>query len=140
MSQANSIPSSVRHRRRYFDAKRPVTGEHQYGNLNENSVLECVPNSQAGRGYRRDCPYYARCLIDVVERVLVDSNGELTLILAKALGFAWETAMSFFSSEPKTPKSTHDLEGMKEDFGHIQYRNLSECLEVLPVTQKHRGY
>src|SRR6478736_4007351 len=77
----------------YFTAKRAVTTQHHYGNLNENSILECarahkIVEATVGLSLLCSLP------VDVVERALVDTSGDLTLILAKALDFAWETAMA----------------------------------------------
>ena len=77
----------------YFDAKRLVTSLHQYGNLNENSILEYarlhkIEEATVGLSLLCSLP------VDVVERALIDNNKEMTLILAKALDFEWETAMS----------------------------------------------
>src|ERR1700737_197350 len=84
----------------YFDAKRLVTAQHQYGNLNENSILEYARShkiEEATVGLSLLCSLP----VDVVERALVDNNKEMTLILAKALDFAWKTTMSllFFGAQ-----------------------------------------
>ncbi len=68
----------------YFAAKRAVITQHQYGNLNEHSILECarahkLEEATVGLSLLCSLP------VDVVERALVDTGGELTLILAKAL-------------------------------------------------------
>src|SRR5664279_5182200 len=77
----------------YFTAKRIVTKQNHYGNLNESSILEYarahkIEEATVGMSLLCSLP------VDVVERALVDNNGELTMILAKALDFAWETAMA----------------------------------------------
>src|SRR5476651_477632 len=79
--------------KRYFDAKRAVTRENQYGNLNENKILEYAQShklEEAMVGLSLLCSLP----VDVIERALTDKNREVALILAKALGFSWETMMS----------------------------------------------
>ena len=103
----------------YFTAKRVVTTQHQYGNLNENSILEYarahkIEEATVGLSLLCSLP------VDVVERALVDSNGELTLILAKALDFAWETAMSLLFLGAKDHRiSARDLDDMREEFAAL---------------------
>ncbi len=100
----------------YFAAKRVVAAQHQYGNLNENSILEYarshkIEEAMAGLSLLCALP------VDVVERALVDSNREMTLILAKALGFAWETTMSLLFLGAKDQRiSASDLNDMREEF------------------------
>ena len=66
---------------------------HQLGELNENGILEYA------RAHKFDETAVGLSLlcslpVDVVERALVDSGHETTLILGKALNFEWETTMS----------------------------------------------
>jgi Uncharacterised protein conserved in bacteria (DUF2336) len=77
----------------YFVAKRVVTIQHRLGNLNEKSV------SDYARAHRIDEVTIALSLLcslppDVIERALFDRNREMLLILAKSLGFSWDTTMS----------------------------------------------
>ena len=77
----------------YFNAKRAVTNQHQYGKLDENAILEYA------RGHKVEEAEVGLSLlcslsVEVVERALADTGGELTLVLAKALDFSWETAMA----------------------------------------------
>jgi hypothetical protein len=58
--------------------------------------------------------------VDVVERTLIDNNKEMTLVLAKALGFEWETAMSLLFLGAKDHRiSERDLDDMREDFSGL---------------------
>jgi uncharacterized protein (DUF2336 family) len=103
----------------YFTAKRVVTTQHQYGNLNENSILDYarahkIEEATVGLSLLCSLP------VDVVERALFDSNGELTLILAKALDFAWETTMSLLFLGAKDHRiSARDLDDMREEFAAL---------------------
>ncbi len=120
----------------YFTAKRLVTTQHQYGNLNENSILEYarahkIEEATVGMSLLCSLP------VDVVERALVDNNGEMTMILAKALDFAWETTMSLLFLGAKDHRiSARELDHMKEQFARLNARNISERLEIIPVTQE----
>jgi hypothetical protein len=48
---------------------------------------------------------------------LIDTNREMTLILAKALDFAWETAMSLLFLSAKDHRiPARDLDSMRDEF------------------------
>jgi len=104
----------------YFAAKRLVTGQHQYGNLNENSILEYarahkIEEVTVGLSLLCSLP------VDVVERALVDNNREMTLILAKALDFEWETAMALlFLSAEDHRISARNLGDTREEFARLK--------------------
>ena len=103
----------------YFAAKRTVAIQHRYGNLNENSILEYARSHKieevtVGLSLLCSLP------VDVIERALVDNNRELTLILAKALDFAWETTMALLFLGAKDHRiSARDLDDMKGEFAHL---------------------
>ena len=103
----------------YFAAKRLVTAQHQYGNLNENSILEYarslkIEEVTVGLSLLCSLP------VDVVERALVHSNSEMTLILARTLGFGWETAMALLFLGAKDRRiPAGDLNDMKEEFARL---------------------
>src|SRR6202047_600493 len=103
----------------YFDAKRLVTAQHQYGNLNENGILEYARShkmAEATVGLSLLCSLPT----DVVERALIDNNKEMTLILAKAFDFEWETAMSLLFLGAKDYRiSARDLDDMREEFARL---------------------
>jgi len=103
----------------YFDAKRLVTAQHRYGNLNENSILEYARShkmAEATVGLSLLCSLP----VDVVERALIDNNKEMTLILAKALDLEWETAMSLLFLGAKDHRiGARDLDDMREEFARL---------------------
>src|SRR5882757_4340020 len=112
----------------YFTAKRVVARKHQYGNLTENSILEYarsrkVEETTAGLSLLCSLP------VDVVERALIENNREMTLILAKALYFSWETTMSLLFLHAKDDRiAARDLDGMSEEFIRL---NSQTCRSVL---------
>jgi uncharacterized protein (DUF2336 family) len=120
----------------YFDAKRHVTAQHQYGNLNENSILEYARShkmEEATVGISLLCSLP----VDVVERALNDTNKEMTLILTKALNFEWETAMSLLFLGAKDRRiSAHDLDDMREDFARL---NTATSRSVLRFYQSRKN-
>ena len=64
----------------------------------------------------------------------------MTLILAKALDFAWETTMALLFLGAKDHRiSARDLDDMREEFARSQHRDISECLEILPIAQERSG-
>lgn len=120
----------------YFSAKRAVTTQYQYGNLNENSILECarahkLAETTVGLSLLCSLP------VDVVERALVDSSGELTLILAKALDFAWETAMALlFLGATDHRISAGDLDDMRGEYARL---NIETSRSVLRLYQSRKN-
>ena len=70
----------------YFVAKRAVAKQYQYGDLHESKICEYaqahkLEEAMVGLSLLCSLP------IDVVERALIDTSGEVLLILTKALGF-----------------------------------------------------
>ena len=120
----------------YFAAKRLVTAQHQYGNLNENSILEYArshKNEEVTVGISLLCSLP----VDVVERALVHSNSEMTLILARALGFGWETAMALLFLGAKDHRiPAGDLNDMKEEFARL---NIETSRGVLRAYRSRRN-
>ena len=120
----------------YFDAKRLVTAQHQYGNLNENSILEFARShkiDEATLGLSLLCSLP----VDVVERALIDINKEMTLILAKALDFEWKTAMSLLFLGAKDHRiSARNLDDMREDFARL---NTETSRSVLRFYQSRKN-
>ena len=113
----------------YFTARRVVAKQHRYGNLTENSILEYarshkVEEATVGLSILCSLP------VDVVERALIENNREMTLILAKALDFSWETTMSLLFLRAKDHLiSARDLDGMKEEFVRLNTKTSRSVLE-----------
>jgi hypothetical protein len=103
----------------YFTTRKAVTTQHKYNNLNENSILEYARShkfEQATIGLSLLCSLP----VDVVERALIDNNGERTLILAKALDFAWETTMSLlFLGAQGYCMSARDIDSKRDEYAHL---------------------
>ena len=103
----------------FFNAKKIVVARHQRGDLNENSILEYARShkfEEATVGLSLLCSLPA----DVVERALADSSNEMTMILAKALNFEWETTMSLLFLAAKDHRiSARDLDRMREEFTRL---------------------
>ena len=67
---------------------------------------------------------------------MIDNNREMALILAKALNFAWETAMSLLFLGAKDHRiSARDLEDMKEEYGRL---NTDTSRSVLKFYQSRK--
>jgi uncharacterized protein (DUF2336 family) len=114
----------------YFAAKRAVTKENQYGDLNENKIFEYAKShklEEAMVGLSLLCSLP----VDVVERALTDTSGEMLLILTKALGFSWETTMSLlFLGASDHRIASQDLEGMKREFASLNVDTSQSVLEL----------
>jgi uncharacterized protein (DUF2336 family) len=122
----------------YFNAKRVVTAQHRYDNLNENSILDYA---RAHKIEEATVGLSLLCLlpVDVVERALVH-NSEMTLILAKALGFGWETAMSLLFLGAKDHRiSAHDLDGKREEFSRLNHETSRRVLKLYQSRKSAAG-
>jgi uncharacterized protein (DUF2336 family) len=119
----------------YFAAKRAVATEKQYGNLNERKILEYAQShklEEATVGLSFLC-----CLpVDVVERALNSNNTELVLILARAVGFSWETTMALlFLGAPGQRIAAQELDDMKREFTDL---NIETSRSVLKTYQSRK--
>jgi uncharacterized protein (DUF2336 family) len=103
----------------YFNAKTIVAARQRRGDLNENSILEYARShkfEEAVVGLSLLCSLP----VHVVERAVTDSSSEMTLIVAKALNFEWETTMSLLFLRAKDHRiSARDLDHMREEFAHL---------------------
>jgi uncharacterized protein (DUF2336 family) len=110
----------------YFHAKRVVTARHQLGELNENSILEYA---RAHRIEETTVGLSLLCALPVgtVERALTDP--EMTLILAKARNFEWETTMAllFLGARDHRIKSSQ-LDSLKEEFARLNTQTSQDVL------------
>ena len=75
--------------------------------------------------------------VEVIVRALVDAGGELTLILAKALDFAWETAMALlFLGATDHRISAGDLDDMRGEYARL---NIETSRSVLRLYQSRKN-
>jgi len=113
----------------YFCARKAVAALHQCGNLTESSILDYalahdLDAATVGLSILCSLP------VDVVERALVQNRG-MVLILAKALGFAWETAMALLFLGAKDHRiSARELEARKEEFARLDRETSRGVLEL----------
>jgi uncharacterized protein (DUF2336 family) len=110
----------------YFTAKRIVTARKHRGDLNENGILEYarahkIEEATVGLSLLCSLP------VNVVERSLRDR--ELTMLLAKACNFEWETTMALLFLGAKDHRITAlDLEYMKEQFSGLNSKTFQDVL------------
>jgi uncharacterized protein (DUF2336 family) len=119
----------------YFSAKSVVAKQNQYGNLNENKIFEYAQShkfEEATVGLSLLCSLP----VDVVERALVDKRGDVVLILARALGFSWETTMSLlFLGAPDHRIASQSLDDMRREFAGL---NVETSRSVLKLYQSRK--
>jgi uncharacterized protein (DUF2336 family) len=112
----------------YFDAKRVVAGHYALGNLNEKLIFEYAQSHKFGEttiGLALLCSLP----VDVVERAL--NNKEMVLVLTKAVGFSWQTAMSLlFLSAPDHRIHARQLEEMKREFDKLNAETSRSVLQT----------
>lgn len=121
--------------RSYFDAKRIVSGQHQLGNLDERMIFNFAQSrkfEEATVGLSLLCALP----VHVVELALVSKNKEIALILIKALGFSWGTAMALlFLAAPDHRIPAQGLEAMRREFDGL---NRETSLSVLQTYQARK--
>jgi rRNA processing protein Gar1 len=120
----------------YFLAKKAVSTLHQYENLHEKAIFGYAqahqfPEVIAGLSLLCSLPANA------IERGLADPSGEVPLILAKFLGFSWETTMSllFLGAE------SHKISGRKFDELEAKFSRLKNeaAQSVIQLYQSRKG-
>jgi uncharacterized protein (DUF2336 family) len=119
----------------YFNAKRAVARQKQFGDLNENKIFEYA---QSHKFLEVTVGLSLLCAlpVDVVERALIDKSRETLLILAKAIGFSWETTMSLlFLGAPDHRMLSQDLDGLRREFVGL---NIETSKSVLKTYQSRK--
>ena len=105
--------------RGHFVAKRVVATQHRQGNLNEDSI------SEYARFHKLEEVTIGLSLLcelptDVIERVLLDRNREMLLIVAKVLEFSWDTTMALLFLGAKDHRiTTNELNSLEAEFGRL---------------------
>src|SRR5262249_41662545 len=125
--------------RGYFVAKRVVSIQHRLGNLNEKSI------SDYARSHRIDEVTIGLSLLcalppDVVERsLLFERNREMLLILAKSLGFSWDTTMSLLFLGAKDRRITAgDRRQLATEYEYLNPETSKTVVEFYQ-SRKHSG-
>jgi uncharacterized protein (DUF2336 family) len=122
--------------RGHFVAKRVVATQHRQGNLNEDSI------SEYARFHKLEEVTIGLSLLctlpsDVIERVLLDRNREMLLILANALDFSWETTMALLFLGAKDHRiTTNELNSLEAEFGSL---NIETSRSVLQFYQSRKN-
>jgi uncharacterized protein (DUF2336 family) len=120
----------------YFQAMRTVGAQHQKRNLNENSIWEYA-RSRKFEETTVGLSLLCSLPVDVVERALLDTKREMTLVLAKALDFSWETTMALlFLSANDHRILAGDLERLQEEFARL---NTETSRSVLRFYQSRKS-
>jgi uncharacterized protein (DUF2336 family) len=121
--------------RSYFVAKRVVTTQHRNGNLNEASIAGYALSHKLEEvtiGLSLLCALP----VDVIERVLVNRDQQMLLVLAKALSFSWQTTMALLFVVAKDHRITaRDLSDLEREFGQL---NVATSKSILKFYQSRR--
>ncbi len=122
--------------RGHLVAKRVVAAQHRQGNLNETNISEYArfhKLEEVTIGLSLLCALPA----DVVERVLLDRNREMLLIVAKVLEFSWETTMALLFLGAKDHRiTTNELKSLEAEFGRL---NVETSRSVLQFYQSRKN-
>ena len=122
--------------RGHFVAKRVVTTQHRLGNLNESSI------SSYARSHRLEEVTIGMSLLcslpsDMIERVMLDKNREMLLILSKALDFSWDTTMALLFLGAKEHRITaSELRTLENDYERL---NIETSRSVMAFCQSRKG-
>ena len=115
--------------RSHFVAKRVVATQHRLGNLNEASIAGYANKHQFDEvtiGLSLLCSMPN----DVVERVLLDRNREMLLVLAKALDFSWDTTIALLFLGAKDHRiSARDLKDLRDDYERLNVETSRKVIE-----------
>ena len=112
-----------------------VTTQHRSGNLNEASIsgyaiAHKVEEVTIGLSLLCALP------VDVIERVLVNRDQQMLLVLAKALSFSWQTTMALLLVVAKDHRITaRDLSDLEREFGRL---NVATSKSILKFYQSRR--
>jgi uncharacterized protein (DUF2336 family) len=113
----------------YFAAKRLVGIAHQHGQLNETKMAEYAQSRKVDEvvvGLSLLCGLP----VNVTERALLDVTGDLLLVLTRAIGFSWSTAMSFLFLAARDHRiSSKDLEAKQREFESLSPNASKSILE-----------
>jgi uncharacterized protein (DUF2336 family) len=122
--------------KRYFAAKKSVRKLKQEENLDESKIFEYAQShkfEEATVGLSLLCSLP----VDVVERALIDKGRDMVLILAKAQGFSWETAMSLlFLGAPDHRIASQDLDNLKQEFAGLNIETSRSVLKQYQLRKR----
>jgi uncharacterized protein (DUF2336 family) len=115
--------------RSYFVAKRVVAAQHRQGRLTEDSIASYAMAHKLEEvtiGLSLLCALP----VDVIERALLDRNRQTPLILAKALGFSWNTTMALLFLGAKDHRiSARDFSDLEREFNRLNVESSRSVLE-----------
>jgi uncharacterized protein (DUF2336 family) len=115
--------------RSYFVAKRVVTAQHRQGRLTEDSI---AGYAMAHKLEEVTIGLSLLCAlpVDVIERALLDRNRQTPLMLAKALGFSWNTTMALLFLGAKDHRITaRDFSDLEREFNRLNVESSRSVLE-----------
>jgi uncharacterized protein (DUF2336 family) len=114
----------------YLALKQAVTDAHKAGRLNEKTIHAYAlahKFEEAVIGLSLLCSLPP----GVVEQTLVLNKSDMILVMAKALGFSWDTAMALlFLGAENHRISAHELDSLKAEFKRADIRMSRGILEV----------
>ena len=114
----------------FLALKQAMSEAYKSGRLDEKSILA---HALAHRFEEAVIGLSLLCSLptDVVEQMLLDNNRDMILVLSKAIGFAWETAMALlFLGAEDHRISANELEELKTEFKRADARMSRGILEV----------
>lgn len=121
---------------KYFAAKKAVTSLHQFGALREEEILKFAHARQFEEAIVA-LSLLSALPVDVVERALIHTDGEMTLVLCKALELSWNTTMALlFLGAPDYRISSQDLDAMMADFENL---NVAASRDILAFYKSRKA-
>ena len=112
--------------RSYFEAKREIGKMHRHGAINDRAIREFARLNRfeevvVALSLLCDLP------VDVVERALLDDEGEMIMIVAKAANLSWNTT-SVLLGTCRGTRSQQDLEQALKNFSQISLNTARQVL------------
>lgn len=121
----------------YFVAKRLVGLVYQQGRLTEAKVAEYALTRKIDEAVVA-LSMLCQLPVNVTERALKDDSGNLLLVLAKGIGFSWQTTMSLlFLRAPDHRIATSVLEARKREFEAFSRDSAFAVLQFYQSRKEH---
>lgn len=120
----------------YFTAKRLVSIVHGQGQLTEAKMAEYaqarkIDEVVVGLSLLCGLP------VNVTERALSDTTGDLLLVLTRAIDYSWPTSLAFLFLAARDHRiSSKDLESKKQEFDRL---SLSAARKILDFYQSRKS-
>ena len=122
--------------RSYFAAKKTVGEMHRSGELTERVICDFA---RTGKFEEVTVALSLLCSLpaDVTERALLDEQGEMPLILAKAANLSWTTTKVLLPLCRQSALASHDLAAALRNFSVLSVASARKVIEFYNLRREH---